>query len=221
MSYSALSGLGAIDRLATDEERSWRDTAGGTWVMSITGVRGLASADLAPEVLRAIRARLMEGGGPNRGAPQVSAGWAEGGRVWVKYSIPPRSSTPHGWYDDAVRRTDVAAALRRAAKDVSRTRADGSYHQVHFDVAGHGTISAPVPGGVTASPATPAVTPAVTPGDGADEPGAAPLLAPSSEEWIPWVAGGTAAAVGLVGLMIWFGTRRVRRNRRRSRRLRR
>lgn len=122
--FRAFDGLGALgfDRLA--ENRRW------VFVASIKGVHGLpsGSAALVPQRIKQYLAA--------QGFTQpIDAGWAEGGRVWVKYAAQgPMLS------DTSARRQAVLRALQEAARSIGSG--------VYFDVSGHGRV----PAGASSAP---------------------------------------------------------------------
>lgn len=116
--FRSFQGLGALDRLAQNRSR--------TWVMSIAGVHGLPSTSVARLVPTEIVERLEATSGVN-----ADAGWAEGGRVWVRYSVP----LGHPWTNDSTRRAAVQEAIKRAATSLGPN--------VYFDVSGFGNLPAP------------------------------------------------------------------------------
>lgn len=167
----ATAGLG-FDRLAEGSSR--------TFVISITAVRGLASPADAPLVPRRIVEYMAA-----EGLPNGSAGWAEGGRVWARYSFSsPAEPLPS---NVSARRTKLRRALERAAASLGVN--------VRFDVAGGGTIPT-----VAAPPAPKEVPP---PSEVTPEPPVPPDAEVETLATTPWayVAGGAAALVG-VGLLV-------------------
>lgn len=135
--FRSFDGLGALgfDRLASGSSYMF--------VASISSVHGLPSSSAAPLVPSRIRESLQAAGFGNPMAPpasgaQVDAGWASGGRVWVKYAVPSGSSLLS---NASARRAAVVQALASAARSIGPG--------VYFELSGYGRV----PAGAASAPA--------------------------------------------------------------------
>lgn len=136
--FRSFDGLGALgfDRLASGTSRMF--------VASIAHVYGLPNSAAAPLVPSRIKETLRVAGfgdpmAPPAAGAQVDAGWASGGRVWVKYAVPSGSSLLD---NAAARRAAVVQALASAARSIGPN--------VSFDLSGYGRVPA---GTTTSAPA--------------------------------------------------------------------
>jgi hypothetical protein len=119
----AVAGLGALgfDRLASGAQM--------TFVSSVAGVHGLPSSATASLVPSRIEEYLRAEG---LAGVDTGAGWAAGGRVWLKY--------PGNDMDSAGRRQAVVRALSGAARSLGPN--------VYFELTGHGRV----PAGTSSAP---------------------------------------------------------------------